>query len=84
MTRFVLAAAAAFALLMAPAALACPDCNNKDCPHAKGAAAEKKGGATAGKDCCCHDGKECKCGPNCTCPHCTAKKAAEKKDEKKT
>ncbi len=83
MTRLVLAAAAAIALLMAPAALACPDCNTKDCPHAKAAAAEKTDKATAGNDCPCHGGKDCKCGPNCKCEHC-AKKAAEKKDEKKT
>lgn len=79
MTRLVLAAAVAFSLLFAPAAHAC-DC--KDCPHAK-AAAQQKDKAAAGQDCPCHGGKECKCGPNCKCEHC-AKKAAEKKDEKKT
>lgn len=79
--RLVLAAAAALALLIAPAAYAC-DC--KDCPHAKAAAGGKADPKATGKDCCCHGGKECKCGPDCKCPHCTAKKAAEKKDEKKT
>lgn len=83
MTRMLLAAAAAFALLIGPAAYAC-DC--KDCPH-KAAAAEKsdaKGKAAAAKDCPCHGGKDCKCGPDCKCEHCAAKKAADKKDEKKT
>ncbi len=83
MTRMLLAAAAAFALLTAPAAFAC-DC--KDCPHHAQAAekAQGKDKATAAKDCPCHGGKECKCGPDCKCPHCTAKRESEKKDDKKS
>ncbi len=82
MSRMLLAALAAFALASAPAAFACPDCNKKDCPHAAAGKADEKDKADAG--CPCGKGKDCKCGPNCTCSHCTAKRAAEKKDQKKT
>jgi hypothetical protein len=85
MIRMILAAAVAFALVSAaPAFAACPDC--KDCPMNKVAAAdkaEKKDGEKAAVACpCAGEGKECKCGAQCMCPHCSAKKA-EKKDEGK-
>jgi hypothetical protein len=86
MIRMILAAAAAFALVSATPALACPEC--KDCPMHKVASAEKAekkdGDKAAVPACpCAGEGKECKCGPQCMCAHCSAKKAAEKKDEVK-
>jgi hypothetical protein len=83
MIRMFLAAAAAFALVSASPVLACPDC--KDCPMHKAAAAgtEKPDAEKKAACACAHDGKECKCGAQCQCPHCGAKKAAEKKDETK-
>ncbi len=76
MLRMLLAAAAAFALAASQPVFACPNC--KECQHQKGAKTGKSDAAAA-----CDCGKECKCGPNCKCEHCQ-KKAAEKKDEKKT
>ena len=85
MLRTLLAAAAAFALLAGSPALAggCKDC--KDCPHAaKMAAADDKAEKKDAPACkCAGEGKECKCGAQCQCPHCSAKKA-EKPEEKKT
>lgn len=82
MSRILLAAAAAFALLAAAPALACEDC--KSCPKHKTAQAEKGDQKDVKPGCACAgEGKECKCGPNCQCAHCAAKKAAEKKDETK-
>jgi hypothetical protein len=74
MTRIILAAAAAFALVSAAPAFACTDCAQKD----KVAAADKKDekkcncGATSAKD--------CKCGGKCDCHV----KKDEKKEEKKS
>lgn len=93
MIRLVLAAAAAFVLTSAaPAFAGCPDC--KDCPMNKSAAADtadkadKKDKAdpkAAAVGCpCAGEGKECKCGANCQCPHCAAKRAAEKDQQKKS
>jgi hypothetical protein len=89
MIRLVLAAVAAFALTSAAPALAgCPDC--KDCPMHKAAAADtaekkdKADPAVAVPCPCAGEGKECKCGEKCQCPHCAAKKAAEKDQQKKT
>jgi hypothetical protein len=79
MTRFILAVAAAFALVSAAPVLACPDC--KDCPMHKDkvAAAEKAEKKDAEKKCACgKDPKNCKCGGKCDCHK------AEKKDEKKS
>lgn len=83
MMRFVLAAAAAFALAGAAPALACGD----DCPMHKTAAASgdkvaaaDKAAATNDKDCGCKDAKDCKCpAGKCECKACHPKK-----DEKKT
>ncbi len=87
MIRMLLAAAAAFALTTAAPALACPDCQNKDCPQHKTAAAEKtdKKDAKDSKvaDCPCGKGADCKCGDKCDCPHCHGTKAAPKKEEPK-
>lgn len=80
MTRIILAVAAAFALVSAAPALACPDC--KDCPMHKDqvSAADKADPKGAEKKCACgKDPKSCKCGGKCECH---AK--AEKKDEKKS
>ena len=86
MIRMLLAAAAAFALTTAaPAFAGCPDC--KDCPQHKLAAGEtekKDKDAKAIPDCPCGGGKECKCGANCECPHCHAKKAEKKEEPKKS
>jgi hypothetical protein len=89
MIRMILAAAAAFALVSATPALACPNCH--DCPMHKDKVAaagepEKKDGDKAEKKAtcaCAAAGQECKCGDQCQCPHCAAKHA-EKKDAKKT
>jgi hypothetical protein len=102
MVRMFLAAAAAFALVSASPAVACPDCHDcpmhkdkaaaaakaaePDCPMHKAqlAAAEKEGKKDGEKKVvacpCAGEGKDCKCGAQCGCPHCTAKKA-EKKPE---
>jgi hypothetical protein len=87
MIRIALAAAAAFALSVATPALAggCEDCQS--CPHRKVAAAgeaEKKDGEAKAVACPCGDGKECKCGDACQCPHCAAKKAEKQDDQKKS
>jgi hypothetical protein len=89
MIRIVLAAAAAFALASAaPAFAGCPDC--KDCPQHKTAAADKaekkdKAEPKAAVACpCAGEGKECKCGPTCECPHCHAKKAEKQAEPKKS
>jgi hypothetical protein len=88
MLRTLLAAAAAVALFAGTPARACPDCKN--CPHHQVAAAddkagEKKDAADKLPACkCAGEGKECKCGAQCTCPHCAAKKAAPKAEEKKS
>ncbi len=88
MIRFLVAAAAALALLAQPA-FACDDCKN--CPHAKMAQADTKDAAKpdpAKKDgkatpgCPCASSKDCKCGEKCDCPNCHQK--AEKKEEKKS
>jgi hypothetical protein len=87
MIRTLLAAAAAFALFSGAPAVACPDC--KDCPMHKVAAtddkADKKETADKAPACKCAgaDAKECKCGAQCACPHCSAKKAAAPKPEQK-
>jgi hypothetical protein len=78
MTKFLLGAAAAFALFAATPASACDDCKN--CDHNKTAQADKKDDKGG-----CHckgsaDGK-CKCGDKCTCDHC---KAPKKDEPKKT
>ena len=89
MPRFLLAAAAALALTLAAPSQACENC--KDCPHAKVASAEKADKAAkpekkeVAKGCPCGEGKECKCGAKCDCPHCHgAKKAAAPSEEKKS
>jgi hypothetical protein len=78
MLKFLLGAAAAFVLVSATPASACPDC--KDCPQHKATTAEadKKDAKTCG---CDHAGnKECKCGEKCTCASCPVHgKKAEKK-----
>ena len=84
MVRFLIAAAAALIFSIAAPARACDDCKN--CPHAKVASAEK-GDKAEKKDvvaCRCGDGKDCKCGAKCECPHCHPKKAAPKAEEKKS
>jgi hypothetical protein len=81
MIRMLLAAAAALALVSAAPAYACPNCN--DCPMHKVAAAdkaEKKDGDQKVSCPCAGEGKDCKCGAQCECAHCGAKKA-EKKGE---
>ncbi|WP_041453821.1 hypothetical protein [Anaeromyxobacter dehalogenans] len=83
MIRMLLAAAAAFAVFAAQPVLACGD-DCKNCPMHKTAQADKGDKKDAKVGCpCAGEGKECKCGANCQCPHCAAKKAAEKKDETK-
>ncbi len=88
MTRLLVAAAAAFALVSASPAFACPDCKN--CPGHEGKVAsadkaEKKDAEKKVSCDCAGEGKECKCGAQCQCAHCSAKKAAtEKKAEKKS
>jgi hypothetical protein len=85
MLRTLLAAAAAFALFSGAPAFACPDC--KDCPHKMASADDKAGKDTADKagcKCVAENKGECKCGAQCTCPHCAAKKAEKKGEEKKT
>jgi hypothetical protein len=78
MTRIILAAAAALALVSAAPAFACPDCH--DCPGHKDKVAsadkaEKKDADKADKDkakkAACHCSKDgnCKCGSNCQCAH---------------
>jgi hypothetical protein len=85
MPRFLLVAAAALALSFAAPSQACENC--KDCPHAKAASAEKAAKPDkkeVAKGCPCGEGKECKCGAKCDCPHCHGAKAAPKAEEKKT
>jgi len=88
MMKTLLAAVAALALVAARPATACEgDCKN--CPHhAQAAAGEAKKGdkadAAAHTCACAKEGKECKCGEKCQCPHCAAHKGAKKADEKKT
>jgi hypothetical protein len=87
MIRMILAAAAALALATAAPALACPDCH--DCPGHKDkvAAADKveKKDAEKKPACpCVAEGKECKCGDKCACPHCPAKHAEKKDSGKKS
>jgi hypothetical protein len=72
MSRIIVAVAAAFALVSAAPALACPDC--KDCPNHKDkvAAADKaakKDAPAPAKKCACGatDHKDCKCGDKCDC-----------------
>lgn len=79
MLRTLLAAVAAVALFSGAPAFACPDC--KDCPHHKVASADDKAGKdTADKTPACKcagEGKECKCGANCQCAHCSQHKHGE-------
>ena len=88
MIRILLAAAAAFALVCAAPAFACPNCQN--CPNHKVAAADQAQTKDAGKDqkaaacACAKDGGACKCGEKCQCPHCAEHAKAEKKAEKKS
>ncbi len=82
MTRIILAAAAAFALVSASPALACPNC--QDCPNHKDKVAaadqaEKKDAEPKKCACGATSAKECKCGGKCGCH---AQKT-EKKDEGK-
>ncbi|WP_242345763.1 hypothetical protein [Anaeromyxobacter terrae] len=88
MMKTLLAAMAALVLVAARPVSACDgDCKN--CPHHAQAAAgeaKKDGEATPAAPCACaKEGKECKCGEKCKCPHCAAahkvegKKAPEKK-----
>jgi hypothetical protein len=93
MLKFLIGAAAAFALLTATPAAACDDC--KSCPHGKketAAATEQKGTVVAEekkdehKGCGCnHEGaKDCKCGEKCKCASCPIHgKKGEKKEEQK-
>ena len=87
MMKILFGALAAFALASAAPAFA-DDGGCKNCPgHKKEMAqAEKKGDDKGAKEASCHcagEGKECKCGEACKCPHCSEQKA--KKDaEKKT
>lgn len=84
MPRILLAAMAALAVLAARPAIAHDDEGCKNCPHHKAAQAEKGDKKDAKAGCpCAGEGKECKCGPNCQCPHCAAKRAAEKKEAPK-
>ena len=92
MLKFLLGAAAAFALLSAAPASACPDC--KDCPHKHEASAQaQKAGAVAeadkkdGKSCACAksaDTKACQCGEKCACDACPLHGKKAEKTEKKT
>ena len=84
MPRMLLAAMAALAVLAARPSLAHDEEGCKNCPHHKAAQAEKGDKKAAKVSCpCVGEGKECTCGPNCQCPHCAAKKAAEKKEAPK-
>jgi hypothetical protein len=92
MTRIILAAAAALALVSAAPAFACPDCH--DCPQHKDKVAsadqaEKKDADKADKSAkdkkvACHCSKDgnCKCGSSCQCAH--EHEKGEKKAEKKS
>ncbi len=87
MIRMILAAAAAFALVSAAPAFACPDCH-KD-KVASTDKAEKKDGDKADQDkkvagCACNkDGGACKRGANGQCAH-GSEHAKDKKAEKKS
>ena len=79
MLKFLLGAAAAFALLAAAPASASPCGDCKDCPHKKEASAQvQKTGAVPeadkkdAKTCGCDHAaaKDCKCGEKCACATC--------------
>lgn len=91
MMKFLLGAAAAFALLAAVPAVACDDC--KSCPqHKEHAAKAEKAGSVAEADkketkgCACDHaaGKECKCGEKCACATCPVHGRKAEKTEKKS
>lgn len=96
MLKFLIGAAAAFALLAATPAAACEDC--KHCQHGKketAAATEKQKGTMVAeekkeehKGCGCDHSasKECKCGEKCSCASCPVhgKKGEKKEEQKKT
>jgi hypothetical protein len=91
MLKFLVGAAAAFALLTATPAAACGDC--KDCPHKKDTTAQvQKSGAVAEADkkdekgCHCDQAanKECKCGEKCACKDCPVHGKKGEKAEKKS
>jgi hypothetical protein len=91
MLKFLLGAAAAFALLSAAPAAACGDC--EACPHKKDATAQvEKAGAVAEagkkemKTCGCDhaSSKECKCGEKCSCATCPVHAKKGEKTEKKS
>ncbi len=93
MLKFLLGAAAAFALLTATpaAAAACGDC--KECPHKKDTTAQvQQTGAVAEADKHEHKGcgcdhaasKECKCGEVCKCAACPVHGKKGEKTEKKS
>lgn len=92
MLKFLLAAAAAVALLASTPAVACPNCN--DCPHKKDTTAQAQGSGAAvaqadkkdAKGCQCMHGdkKECGCGEKCKCPECPVHGKKADKTEKKS
>jgi opacity protein-like surface antigen len=91
MLKFLLGAAAAFALLSAAPAAACDDC--KSCPQHKAAAAtgDSKGAVAEAdkhehKGCGCDHAanKECKCGEKCACASCPVHAKKTEKTEKKS
>jgi hypothetical protein len=77
MLKYLLGAAAAFALFAAPAS-ACDDCKN--CPNKKNTTAQADKKDDKGCQCKGTDGK-CQCGEKCACEHCKHKH--DKKDEPK-
>jgi hypothetical protein len=88
MTKTLFAALAALALAVAAPARA-DEGGCKNCPHhAQMASADDKAGKKdadkTAKCACAGEGKECKCGEKCECPHCHAAKAAKKEEGKKT
>ncbi len=93
MLKFLLGAAAAFALLAAAPASASPCGDCKDCPHKKEASAQvQKTGAVAeadkkdAKTCGCDHAaaKDCKCGEKCACATCPVHGKKGEKSEKKS
>lgn len=84
MLKYLLGAAAAFALLAATPAAACEECQKHQHTTAQAAgtkatvAEEKK---DEHKGCHCTSAKDCKCGEKCACANCKAKE--EKKEEQK-